>query len=126
MAAKDRSGLKMVVSLPISRARPRTAVSEPSVTMNGGSPPKATRLPFIRPKNSPVSSAAGTPSRPQPGISETISAAIAEAASMLPTERSMPPVRITKVMPAPSTQLIAACCATIDRFCAVRNRPSPK
>ena len=45
---------------------------------------------------------------------------------MLPTDRSMPPVRMTKVMPAPSTVLIAACCATMDRFWDDRNRPAPR
>ena len=64
------------------------------------------------------------PSRPQPGISEAISAAIAEAARIEPTDRSMPPVRMTKVMPAASTVLIEACWATIEMFCAVKKRPS--
>ena len=39
---------------------------------------------------------------------------MAEAAKMEPTERSMPAVRMTKVMPAASTVLIAACCSTIE------------
>ena len=105
---------------------PRTAVSEPSVTMNGGSPTNEIRAPFRKPKNRPVSRPAGMPNRPQPGISEQITAAMAEAASIEPTDRSMPPVRMTKVMPAASTVLIAACCATIETFCGVKNRPSDR
>jgi hypothetical protein len=57
-------------------------------------------------------------------MSETISATIAAAASTAPTERSMPPVRITKVMPAASTVLIEACWATIDRLFHIMKRPS--
>ena len=126
MKANGRSGLKTVVSPPISRAMPRTAVSDPSVTMNGGSPTKAIRAPLRKPKNRPVIRPAGMPSRPQPGISETITAAMAEAARIEPTDRSMPPVRMTKVMPAASTVLIEACCATIEMFCGVKNRPSDR
>ena len=60
------------------------------------------------------------PSRARPGTSETITAAMAEAASIAPTERSMPPVRITNVMPAASTMLIDACCATFIRLARTR------
>ena len=42
---------------------------------------------------------------------------MADAARIEPTERSMPDVRMTNVMPAASTTLIEACCMTIDRFC---------
>ena len=69
-----------------------------------------------------MNSAAGTPSQPQPGISDAMSAAMAEAASTDPTDRSMPPVRMTKVMPAPSTVLIAACWATMEMFCPLKKR----
>ena len=123
MPAKGRSGLKTVVSAPISRAMPRTAVSEPSVTMKGGRLTQAIKAPLRKPKNRPVSSAAGMPSSPQPGMSEAITPAIEAAARIEPTERSMPPVRMTKVMPAASTVLIEACWATIDMFWAVKNRP---
>ena len=126
MNANGRSGLNTVVSPPISRASPRTAVKEPSVTMNGGRPTKAIRAPLRKPKNRPVISAAGMPSSPQPAISEQITAAIADAARIEPTDRSMPPVRMTKVMPAASTVLIDACCATIEMFCGVKNRPSDR
>ena len=49
-------------------------------------------------------------------------AIIAEAARIEPIDRSIPPVRMTKVIPAASTILIAACCATIDRFIQLMNR----
>ena len=75
MKAKGRSGLKIVVSLPISRAMPRTAVSEPSVTMKGGRSTNAISTPLIRPKTRPGQQCRrGCPAGPQPGISETSSA----------------------------------------------------
>jgi predicted ABC-type sugar transport system permease subunit len=52
--------------------------------------------------------------------------AIAEAARMEPTERSMPPVIMTKVMPAASTVLTAACCSTMPRFWPLKKRPSDR
>ena len=48
---------------------------------------------------------------------------MAEIARTEPTARSMPPVRMTKVMPAASTMLTEACWATIAMLVAVRNLP---
>ena len=123
MKAKGSSGLNTVVSSPRRRATPRTAVSDPNVTMNGGRLASAISAPLRSPKPRPTASAAGTPSMPQSGISEPRIATIAEAARIEPTERSMPPVRMTKVIPAASTTLIEACWATIDRFCQLMKRP---
>ena len=69
---------------------------------------------------------AGSQSGPRSGTFETISPAIAAAARMEPTERSMPPVRMTKVMPAANTVLTAACCSTIPRFWPLKKRPSDR
>src|SRR5947199_219645 len=93
-------GLNTVVSAPSSRARPRTAVSEPSVTMKGGRRRSAISAPLMTPKPSPVRTAAGSQSAPSSGSLDMVSPAIAAAARIEPTERSMPPVRMTKVMPA--------------------------
>ena len=59
---------------------------------------------------------------PQSGTSDTSTATIAEAARIEPTERSMPPVRMTKVMPAASTMLIDDCWVTMSRLVPVRKR----
>src|SRR5689334_12040209 len=126
MKAKGIEGLNTVVSAPSRRARPRTAVSEPSVTMKGGSRSSAISAPLMMPKPSPVSTATGSQSIPRSGSFETVSPAIADAARIDPTDRSMPPVRMTKVMPAASTVLTAACCSTMPRFCPVKNRPSDR
>ena len=126
IAENARSGLKTVVSPPISRATPRTAVSDPSVTINGGSFPNAISPPLISPNPSPVSSAAGSPSQPHPSMNDASSAAIADAAKIDPTEISIPPVRMTNVIPAASTVLIAACWSTMPMFCDVKKRWSLK
>jgi hypothetical protein len=63
------------------------------------------------------------PSIPHSGISDPRIATMAAAARMEPTERSMPPVRMTKVIPAASTVLMEACCATMERFWKLMNRP---
>ncbi|MGY3109299.1 hypothetical protein ACVWW7_005926 [Bradyrhizobium sp. LM6.9] len=78
------------------------------------------------PKTAPVSTAAGNHSAPRSGNLETINPAIADAARMEPTERSMPPVRMTKVMPAASTVLTADCCTTMPMFWPVKKRPSDR
>ncbi len=114
-----------VLSSPSSRAKPRTAVSVPSVTMKGGSLKPAIRPPLIAPQTRPVTSPAGRPSQPsqsEPGSLETTSATIAAAARIEPTERSMPEVRMTKVMPAASTTLIDACWAMMEMFWSEKKR----
>src|ERR1700722_6704638 len=107
--ANGKFELNIVLSSPNSRASPRTAVMDPRVTMNGGSRMNAIMPPLIKPSTPPANSAATTPNMPQPGASDTISATIADAASTAPTERLMPPERITNVIPAASTVLIEAC-----------------
>ena len=74
MKAKGRSGLKTVVSLPSSRARPRTAVSEPSVTMKGGRRRNAISAPLTSPKTEPGQQRRRDAEQPQPGICEASSA----------------------------------------------------
>ena len=123
MKAKGRSELNTVVSLPSRRAMPRTAVNDPSVTMKGGNPIPAINAPLATPNTAPVIRPAKTASMPNEGSFDTISATMAATARMEPTERSIPPVRMTKVMPAASTVLIAACWATTDRFCPDMKRP---
>ncbi len=59
---------------------------------------------------------------PKSGHRDASTATMADAARIEPTDRSMPPVRITNVMPAPSTMLIADCCRTIVRLVFVMKR----
>ena len=79
MKANGRSGLKIVVSWPIRRARPRTAVSEPSVTMNGGSSQKRDQRAVDQAEHQPDQRAPpGCRASPSRGSFEARSAVIAD------------------------------------------------
>ena len=62
----------------------------------------------------------GTAAQPSSGISDTTIAVTADTASTDPTDRSMPPVRMTTVMPVASTMLIDACRTMFSRLFSVR------
>ena len=84
---------------PRINAVPRTTLSIASVTMIGGSSRQATSAPLTRPTSSPAPSAvASEAGKGQPASSEKTATSPASA-STGPTDRSMPPVMITKVMP---------------------------
>ncbi len=89
----------------ISWATPRPATMMISVAMIGWMPIRATRKPFHRPQTTAASS-------PMPMASSTADRALWSAWSLMyeqvrapvmattaPTERSMPPVAMTRVMP---------------------------
>ena len=88
--------------------------------MNGGSPAKATSAPLNSPSTIPSISAAGMESIANSGISETTIAATAVVPRIEPTERSIPPVRMMKVIPAASTMLIDACRVIFSRLLSVK------
>ena len=67
----------------------------------------ATIAPLSRPHSSPAMMKAGSASQGMASGSENFMPITAETASIEPTERSIPAVRITKVIPAASTRLIA-------------------
>src|SRR5471032_1912223 len=118
--ANGRSGLNTVLSSANNRARPRMAVSAPRVTINGGRRMKAISPPLTSPSNRPKPIPAAIPNMPNCGDIEACNATTADAARIAPTDKSMPAVRITKVMPAASTTFTEACWVMIDRFCTVR------
>src|SRR6202048_396479 len=64
--------------------------------------------PVSTPISNPANSAAGTAAQLKLGISETTTAITAVNPSTDPTARSIPPVRITNVIPAASTMLMDA------------------
>ena len=80
-------------------ASPRPMTIIPSVMMKGGMPPKLMPSPFTAPMITPIA----RPARSTRGIGVPTSSSIAETtavtATIEPTERSIPAVRITKVMP---------------------------
>ena len=85
-----------VLSL-IHSARPRAMVSMARVAMNGTTLPQVMARPLIAP------SSRAKPTAPSMNIQVPLSAssppAMLAAASTDPTDRSIPPVAITKVMP---------------------------
>ena len=72
----------------------------PSVTTNGGNPTQAISTPFTAPAANPVASPAPIASHHGPASCSTSPAAIAANPITEPTDRSMPPVTMTVVMPS--------------------------
>ncbi|GMA84843.1 hypothetical protein GCM10025868_00930 [Angustibacter aerolatus] len=109
-------------SLPscvMRKTRPRTPVSPASVTMNGGSRSHEMTTPCTRPTS------AAAPSPAPIAAQEPYRAADAErmtaSAYVDPTDRSMPPLMITNVMPAAMMPMNDAARATLRRLSAEPN-----
>ena len=103
--------------------RAKAMFSVPSVTMNGGSRTPVTSPPVKTPKPTQVrmpsrsAGSAGTPLSTASFVMITCPSAMT-----VPTERSMPAVRITSVCPIARTPTIITCCNTSEKFCAWKNR----
>ena len=93
--------------------------SIPSVTTKDGMPTYATITPLKPPTSSAVPSASGTAS--QNGVPTFIDMPITmpDRTSTAPTERSMPPVMITAVIPSAMMPTKAKFRVTLNRFCCV-------
>src|ERR1700730_302662 len=96
------------------------AVYVPRVTMKGGNPKYAMITPVSTPITNPANKAAGTAAQLRPGTKETTTAITALSPSTEPTAKSIPPVRITKVIPAASTILMDAWRTTLMILLSVR------
>ena len=75
---------------------------------------------MITPTIVPLKSAIGIAAQLNEGLRETNSDRTAVMPRTEPTARSMPPVRITNVIPAARTMLIEACRTTLIRLFVVR------
>src|SRR5919199_1260374 len=102
-------------------AAPSDMPNVPSVTISAGTRALATRKPLTTPQASPQASAAArprtmipAPSPPTPFMS--LAATTPENTSTPPTERSIPAVMITYVMPTESTSSTAASVAMLRAF----------
>ena len=92
----------MMITCPstISWATPRPATIRMSVATIGCTPNRATSRPLAEPATSPVIRAAVSVSgRPVPDLSSMAHVA-PEIATTEPTDKSMPPVAMTSVMPS--------------------------
>ena len=89
------------------------------VTTNGGRP-SWTKYPLTRPETSPSISTAGMTTavgRPSP---KNVTMITDTRATSDPTERSIPAVAMTKVMPIAMTRIGAACRATLRKLSHVK------
>src|SRR3954469_5039537 len=105
----------------ISSAAPSDMPSVPSVTMSGGIRAFAIRKPLTMPHARPASRATARPARIVPQLSPptlfiAFTATTPLNTSTAPTDRSMPAVMITNVMPVASTSRTAASVAMLRAF----------
>ena len=111
------------------KASPLATCITASVAMNGGTLHPAT----MAPENSPTAAHTATPASehhtcaaavaatPPASSRSSLLTSTALSAMRLPTDRSMPPVKITTLMPAARIATTAIWLATFNRFCRVRN-----
>ncbi len=102
---------------------PRAMVSTASVTTNGGTLNREIVIPVNEPQTAPTASDARIPTKTpeSPKFLAHIAAANPASARTDPTERSMPPVRITNVIPTARTPVIAMLSPTLRRFSTDKN-----
>jgi hypothetical protein len=92
-------------------------LSVPSVTMKAGSRTRVTRPPFRAPKPTQVRIPRAIARRgDRPLLTASFVITTCPSAITVPTERSIPAVRITSVWPIASTPTTITCCITSDRF----------
>jgi len=92
----------------------------PRVVINAGILIYDTRNPFREPIAIPMIKLTKIPVATLPVDTMTMAMDIEDIPRILPTERSIPPVSITKVCPMDKIAMIATCDATLLRFCAAR------
>src|ERR1700722_11659670 len=100
--------------------------------MNGATLKRVIRMPLTAPTNKPrqrqsaiIAGILKYTATPSGGMTSPRSISkpeiMAAKPTVDPTDRSMPPVRITKVMPTAMIALIAVCPTRMIRFCSVKN-----
>lgn len=104
------------------KVRPRATLNMPSVATNGGTRSRATSAPLTMPRPSPAPTPSAIATSGLPGFAPVTSDAprMPHTASSEPTDRSMPPVRITKVWPMARMPLMLAWRSTLMMLSGVR------
>src|SRR3990172_9098960 len=100
---------------------PRAIVRVASVAMNGATLPYATAMPLTAPNPVPTASPASNATASGAPPFNTPASTAPAMARTEPTDRSIPPVRITNVMPAAMIALIETWRVTLSRLPTVRN-----
>jgi hypothetical protein len=127
MVVVSRSGTPRTSMPPvISRADPRAMPSVPRVTISGGTLALVMSTPLRTPQAVPATSPAASPATiaPQPSpptASITLAAITPEKTSTDPTDRSIPAVMITKVMPTAMISSPEASAAMLRKLNTVAN-----
>ncbi len=120
---KKKLSPRLEIGLPSMKimVRPRYTVIVIRVAINGWSRPLVTRRPLIRPNPVPITSARSM-ARPTgiPFVIKLAQNAVVKA-STEPTERSIPPVSMTQVMPNAINPLIDDCRSSDKKLLTVRN-----
>ena len=87
----------------------------PSVMMNGTTPSRLVSSPLTSPARQPVATqAAIAQPAPQPWSSPPAKT-VADSDSAVPTDRSMPPAMMIRVMPRAATAMVDVCTAAVRR-----------
>ena len=97
-------------------ADPRATLIMPSVAMNGGRRPIVISAPFPRPQARPTTRPTAAAAAIGSPASCAVPSATPASATIEPTDRSMPPVRITNVIPTATIPMNALCSTTLTRL----------
>ena len=88
--------------------------------MKGGSPPTVTSTPLSRPAKAPVATATGMPIHiGPPMLIMMVAMPTIDSDITVPTDRSMPPLMITKVTPIARMARVVACRPMVSRLLVV-------
>src|SRR5262245_33335678 len=102
-------------------ARLRAIESMPRVATKGGMPTCAIRTPLTSPTASEAARPAPMPTHAEYPAFSTTPVTIADRQRVEPTDRSMPPVMITAVIPIATMATNTKFRVTLNRFCGVAN-----
>src|SRR5450631_40068 len=102
-------------------ARPTAVASIARVAINGTTRPYAISTPLTRPKPTPTINATPTTAQVPRSWVEVVVAQTEASPMSDPTDRSMPPPMMTKVIPTVITPMTEACVRMVIRLLLVRN-----
>ena len=112
--------------LEMTSARPRATCRPASVTMNGSSRKRVEMTPCMAPKAAPQATTKRTVGiSPQPAVVMIVAVSTLERLSSAPTERSMPAVMMTKVMPTAMMPVSETARTMLAMLSGARNRMGP-
>ena len=110
----------------MTSARPRATCSPASVTMNGSSRKRVEMTPWTAPKAAPQATTKSTVGMsPQPAVVMIVAVSTLERLRSAPTERSMPAVMMTKVMPTAMMPVSDTARTILAMLSGARNRMMP-